>query len=380
MIDATALATLLKKVKPGQWAAVRRDTYGIVATEPTCDAVLAKATERGEPDPIVFRMPESAVPDNAPGINTEPPVYDLIADGIINGEVVPFLGSGASLVGYQEDYDADNSPFIPSASQLTEFLAHIAQFPIEELPQSDLAAVSAYAERKGGRPILRSVLRRALGPLPNKNAPGLPGLPRGVPGPIHGLLAKEENIQLIITTNYDTLIERAFDEAKRKYDVIVYPAESSDFQNGALVQLPGEPLKKVDLTKKQLKDFSDTVIFKMHGSLAPMRTGDSFVITEDDYLRFLSRMADESAVPKMIADPLSRMSLLFLGYGLRDWNLRLLLGQLKSQRLGWAIQQRVKRVDRALWEKRNIDLYECDLGVFSEGLQRALEKRRGGGK
>jgi hypothetical protein len=64
----------------------------------------------------------------------------------------------------------------------------------------------------------------------------------------------------------------------------------------------------------------------MHGNAdATDQERDSYVITEDDYVEFLSRMASQTALPATFAEPFRKSHFLFLGYGLRDWNLRVVL-------------------------------------------------------
>ena len=73
-----------------------------------------------------------------------------------------------------------------------------------------------------------------------------------------------------------------------------------------------------------------TVILKLHGRLDPSAgaRADSFVVTEDDYIDYLARGDVASAVPVGLAAKLRRSHFLFLGYSIRDWNLRLVLGRM----------------------------------------------------
>ena len=73
-----------------------------------------------------------------------------------------------------------------------------------------------------------------------------------------------------------------------------------------------------------------TVIYKMHGTVDRRSKWDNYVITEDDYVDFLSRMADRTAVPALFLKAFRDRHFLFLGYGLSDWNLRLVLRNLRE--------------------------------------------------
>ena len=59
--------------------------------------------------------------------------------------------------------------------------------------------------------------------------------------------------------------------------------------------------------------------------LGTYRWRDNYVITEDHYIDYLSRSPVESLVPIQILDKLRDSHCLFLGYTMRDWNLRVFL-------------------------------------------------------
>ena len=88
-----------------------------------------------------------------------------------------------------------------------------------------------------------------------------------------------------------------------------------------------------------------TVILKMHGAVDranPDATWDSYVITEDHYIEYLARTDIANLVPVTLAAKLRRSHFLFLGYSMRDWNLRVILhriwGEQKLKYKSWAIQ------------------------------------------
>ena len=70
-----------------------------------------------------------------------------------------------------------------------------------------------------------------------------------------------------------------------------------------------------------------TVILKIHGEVdrtSPDWAWDSFVITEDHYIDYLTHTDISNLVPVKVAAKLRRSHFLFLGYSLRDWNLRVM--------------------------------------------------------
>ena len=89
-----------------------------------------------------------------------------------------------------------------------------------------------------------------------------------------------------------------------------------------------------------------------------MRAADSFVITEDHYIDYLA----QDNLPKLIPVYLKAMDrtshFLFLGYGMRDWNLRVILRHIWSEQsralLGGqrAIQLAPGEIEQRFWARR----------------------------
>ena len=72
-------------------------------------------------------------------------------------------------------------------------------------------------------------------------------------------------------------------------------------------------------------------------------------------------------------------SYLFLGYGMRDWNLRAILRRIWGEQVmtygSWAIQKEVDAMEQAFWEKRNVKIVKVDLEEYIELLSVALDER-----
>ena len=86
---------------------------------------------------------------------------------------------------------------------------------------------------------------------------------------------------------------------------------------------------------------------------------DNFVITEDDYIGYLSRRPIETLVPAQLLGKLRESHFLFLGYGIRDWNLRVFLQRIwGDQQLGaksWAVEHARRRGAGVLGAARRRD-------------------------
>jgi SIR2-like domain len=290
-------------------------------------------------------------------IEPEPP-YGPIIDELRHGRAIPFLGAGASRVNV-----GAGEPHLPSGSELAAMLADYAEFPSNDTRErGDLSKVSSYLVDAVNRQALRTKLHSVF-------ASGPPPVP-----PLHRLLAALANNLMIITTNYDTLLERAFTEAGKAFDVVVYPADNKEFANGVLWWAHGvdEP-RKVKSNEIDSDELGRTnLIYKMHGSVRPgAARWDSYVITEEDYVTFLAKM--KNAVPPAFRTYLSHRAFLFLGYGLQDWNLRVLLKQVSNPDMtSWAILQRPSAFERALWRRRKVDIFDMKVEAFVAALERRM--------
>ena len=119
------------------------------------------------------------------------------------------------------------------------------------------------------------------------------------------------------------------------------------------------------------------VILKIHGSVYPDdRDREGFVITEDQYIEFIAQESLEKLLPPSILLRLREHHLLFLGYSLRDWNLRVFLRRVrrnpKKNRTCWAVMLRCDPDEQPLWQKYSVEIRESELGEYIAALRQAL--------
>jgi hypothetical protein len=281
----------------------------------------------------------------------EPP-YELIRDGLASGRVIPFLGAGASLScrpkGLEWKSPKDN--FLPSGWELAKYLDDRSGYPSESA--LDLLRVAQYYDGVAGRGGLDDELNRIF-------------LRPYEPGDVHTFLADLPS-PLIVTTNYDTLLEQALERKGRTYNVVVYKMATPM----AFVKRAGTAeWESVDPQRLALNLEETPTIFKMHGSsIAEAPEEGSYVITEDDYVDFLSRMSGQTAVPAIFGEPFRRSHFLFLGYGLRDWNLRVILHKIwkdwPRKYASWAIQEKADPLEREFWKGRKLTIFEMTIADF----------------
>jgi hypothetical protein len=290
----------------------------------------------------------------------EPP-YGVIAERLMQGRVIPLLGPGANFGRRAPDKEWSlNTQYVPSGHELALYLAQQIGFPSNEYYNvHDLIRVASYyADRWGRNPLFRelhSIFDRDYEPCD-----------------IHRHLAQIPAPLLIITVNYDDLLERAFTEAGRSYDV-VYPVTDRPDLAGSLMWWRHNSEQPVVTTANKISiDLNNTtVIYKIRGSVARERPElDSYVITEDDYIYVLERSL---VVPHSFMEHLSKCHFLFLGYGAHDWDISIFVKKLlKRGRMAlrsWAIQFRPLALDQSMWKSRDVDVYDAEINRFVERLK-----------
>jgi DNA-binding SARP family transcriptional activator len=325
------------------------------------DARRALADDLGiDPGPTLRGL-HGAILRQEPSLELRPtvaPVYtgpspehvsDVVA-GLLDGRVVPVLGM--------------------DAEDIAIHLAERFRYPDGEPP--DLPRVSQFA-----------AVTRGYGPLYDE----LHALADadGEPSPVHRFFAslppllRERGVphQLLVTTSYGRALERAFADAGEEVDVVSYIASGRN-RGKFCHQAPDGPARVIDLPNTYAAELSlerRTVILKVRGQADPDREWESFVVTEDDYIDYLGRGDVAGAVPVGLAATLRRSHFLFLGYTMRDWNLRLVLGRMWGEHpmtyRSWAVHPEPRAAERELWRRVDVDLVEAALDVYVDTLSDA---------
>lgn len=298
--------------------------------------------------------------------------YETMVDAIREGELVPFLGAGANLCGRPKAAVWKQGQYLPDASELSGYLAQSFHFPSTET--LDLPRVSQYAALVSGTGPLYQTLHNILDtdyPLTRVHQflAVLPSILRqgGYPSP-----------QLIVTTNYDDLLEKAFAIAEEPFDLVIYETEGLNTGKFWHRAPGGEP--HIIERPNEYKDLSldgRTVILKIHGTVDRVDSNrDSYVITEDNYIEFLARTNISELLPITLLAKLRTSHLLFLGYSLRDWNLRVILrhiwGTTKFRWISWAVQLRSHDLDTMYWNNRDVRILDMPLEEFIEELDKRV--------
>ncbi|MBV9416932.1 MAG: SIR2 family protein [Solirubrobacterales bacterium] len=335
----------------------------------------------GAARPAPARRPRSGMFSEATAPAPDERHFETVVSYLTDQEgVVPVLGL---------DVNADppaqapqfGAELLPTAEGLAADLAE--RFGLEFDPL-DLAKVAQHVYLTCGSPDLHRSLKRLL-PI------------EAEPSAVHRFLAAfpgrldelgmERRYQMIVTTNYDVALERAFDQANEPYDLVVYMASGTD--RGRFVHFPfdGDP-EPINVPNHYGKlpidedgEVQRSLIVKIHGAVDGSSGGyrwkDNYVITEDQYIEYLSHSPVESLVPVQILDRLTGAHCLFLGYSMNDWNLRVFLKRIWQNApipaKSWAIEREPGTLENDFWRHSGGDLLAAPLADYVGELARHIK-------
>ena len=221
--------------------------------------------------------------------------WKLLLRRIKDGKCTPFLGAGACF------------GKIPLGSEIAREWATEYNFPLEDC--SDLAQVAQFLavtdDPMTPKEKMKDVINKCLQEvnLQYFNNPDEP----------HGVLA-DLPLPVYITTNYDNFMLQALKNRNKtpKLELCQW----------------NKYIKRLSTITELNPTISNPLVFHLHGFY---EMPESIVLTEDDYLDFLVNISrEQDLIPARIQEALAGTSLLFLGYRIADWNLRVLLRSLAS--------------------------------------------------
>jgi DNA-binding SARP family transcriptional activator len=315
---------------------------------------------------ILRHDPSLQPPSTADGGRPQPQQHDRysrVMRALLAGKLVPVLGPQASPAG--------RAPPDPAAA--AKRLAEVFAYPHERAVS--LTRVSQYiAITHGIGPLYDELHELYSGDYPPSS------VHRSLAALAPALRARDLPLQTVITTSYDTTLERAFADVGEQVDVVSYVALGQD--RGKFLHLaPDGKARVIDEPNIEVGLTNDdrTLVLKIHGGTAAAAgsDADSYVVSEDDYIDYLAHMQLSALLPVGLAARLSHSHFLFLGYDLDDWSLRVFLRRLwGNERVGyrsWAVGRTADPLSAAYWSQCGVEAFDVPLDDYVEGLQRELE-------
>ena len=207
------------------------------------------------------------------------------------------------------------------------------------------------------------------------------------PGPVHRSLAalapllraRGLGFPLILTSGFDHLLEQAYSEVGEPYDVVSFVSFGRDrgkflhIADGGETRLIDEPNREVGLSSG-----TRTLIVRLNGGGGELsdRVRDTYVVSEDDYIDYLSQSEVSALLPVGLAAQLRRSHLLFVGYDLEDWNprvfLRRLWGEERINYKSWAIAESPTQLTAAQWQQLGVEALDVPSDESVEELHRRV--------
>ncbi len=244
-----------------------------------------------------------------------------LVEQLCKGNCVLFVGAGISM----------GEGGLPSGRQLAKELAERCDYPGDDLALDRVAQY--YVNTIDKASLLQYVCQRI------REA-------RREPMATHRLIA-DLPFKIIVSTNYDCLIERALEEAGQPFNVIVTDKQVSSWDED-----------KVNL-------------LKVHGCVSQW---ESIVITKDDYWEFFERRPN---IVNILSAEAARRSLLFVGHGLGDDDFNRIYLQVtrnlaEFRHKSYAVQLDPDPVNVAFWKAKRLEIIDADATRFLTALKQAV--------
>lgn len=255
-------------------------------------------------------------------------------------------------------------------------------------PPESLTSIASYYETSLGRQGLWNLLREVISS-------------KSTPTNTHKLLAQAAHHHLekehapdylIITTNYDCLMEKALDETAGGVPYIVLTTRNGSdpkvLMRCSKTVTNGDALMARYSNTRYPGDFtfstkeSLVAIYKIHGCLSPevQFADDGVVISDNDYVDYVSQMSrKDGVIPVYVTELMRQKSLWFLGYSLSDWNVRSIYETVKSKTdpdrkaiKDYSVMYSVGDFESLFFEKNNITIFQASLNDFVDGIKANL--------
>ncbi len=291
--------------------------------------------------------------------------YDAITQLLKKGEIIPCLGPSLT------DPTVEIHP--PVGEQLAQLLADRAGFASHADP---LPLMAQKIDIIAGRGVLYDNLREIYQPDPDLYCPTM----------IHRFLARLPDPLVILSTAYDTLLEKAFQETGKAYAVVTHllHADNTDWGKVAVQYSDRKDAVEKCLPQELVVDLSTwSVIYKIHGTFGlwdpeTQEEIDSIVMSEEDHLN-LVRLLDrpQSTIPNHIARQFKKRMCLFLGYRISDWHFRAVVDVIQEKSnfrrvQPYSVQEGTIEFERLYWDDKQVRLLETDLHAFIHELADAI--------
>lgn len=362
--------------------------------------------------------------------------YGLIVDDLKNGSLVPFLGPGINssfyidlalklaecvqqnLLSNSREYDSKHEKLIQALIGIPCSVCHYwpqdrpAECPMlksidreEDVKNCPLYIEQGLAVSKINLRYLAQyyILRNSLAPLYDNLYEILQKLEQvHQPSSLHHFLAQLPHLmldhkyprrspglpfQLVVTTNYDDMLEQAFLEVQQPFDVVFYIADGDEQGKFKHQPYKGDPQiigvnESARLPLRSPWGNSSQprpIILKLFGTWEAAWE-NNFVATEQQIAYLISTL--KINLPASLISILTKGNLLFMGYSPNDSDLQYLMNCFwPNNRIpgkSWLLHQaKPGHLEQEIWNDRNVELLDIPSSIdeFVTQLQELIEAR-----
>lgn len=260
-----------------------------------------------------------------------------LLEQIKSGDVILFLGAGAN-----DGAEHPNKEEIPVTGQnLADFLC--AQFFNCELSGRSLLDIAKFAESDYGLPRLQEAIAEKFSPYRPAN---------------YHCIIPDYPWHAIATTNYDLIIEKAYDASKSPFKLIPF-------------------YKDDDGIDRKLKNQSNAVPFlKLHGCISKVDdTSIPLILTPEQYIRYKkNRERLYNALKGWARD----FCVVFAGYSISDPHVAQVIVDLEDANVSrmryYSIDPYALDYDTRYWGDRKVEILKCSFEAFLDELSERIDQ------
>ncbi len=301
------------------------------------------------------------------------PNYDVLAECLNRGEIIPFLGS---------DILCLSGLTMPCSKELVQKLAENVKYYDF---MGTLPMISQYYQQME-QGYNKAMLIRTVKDLMDQEHVS------DAPNPLYDLLGDIQAPVILISASYDSLLEDVFQKKGKQFVIIshhIHPTKESDFGK-ILLKYPGKPEPEAPCSAEaisglKLLENGCSVIYKVCGCFGlyqaeSVDTLDSLMISEDEFFSFSRHL--EKLVPDYLIRQFPRRSFLFLGYNLDEWQDRLIANAIlekkraRSER-SYVVLEKPTLYEKAFWKSNGVDIVEVGLEQFVSEMSKKINGLKG---
>jgi hypothetical protein len=278
--------------------------------------------------------------------------------------------------------------FSSTDQEQTELLQLLARVTRIANPPESLTSITSYYENFLGRKRLLDDLRAIIS---NKELPTRTHMLLAEAAKYH-LQQPSAKDYLIITTNYDCLMEKALDHPDLKVPYVVLTTTKGENPKVMIRFSAGvEERETLEDSYANGNEQAPTgfvlfkaqklaIIYKIHGCIRLNYANEGLVISDNDYVDYLSQMNKTGMIPSTVSELMRNKPLWFLGYSLSDWNVRSIYETVKKKSnpnrkddiRDFAVMYSVGDFERLFFDKNKITIGNTDLNTFANGIMGEL--------